>query len=433
MLDETVQLLDRNKRIDLVQRLNKKSHETSLGAEAELAIAWSLRHYDLELEPEWWTPPRLPDLYIKGLVQAPLAIEITAFSDKAIAGEDVMDACSQSLIKIANGHRKNSGEYLYFYFGETRIFERGINIRNIAAPKQYTPSDSTAIRLAEWIDSEPSETERLHIEESGLIVQISKLPCKQTRYYNYWVSRPPRIYSHTRNPLMRRLIDKAKQLKDSPIGVWRTIFIVEAGSSYLSEIRKPSSRLGSDNYARPEQVIEKFIDDNLKKIDAVVVFIPTNEIVRHFSPKSHSSSSWKTIVFARNESVKEEISVAADNIRSILPFPRFDGSNAKSLIRQNAMRPDSRGWYLGTFWEMKGSRATLRFSARAFQDYLARRIDEETFRRRIDDDGKDSNIGHMLENGFTIQDVRIESGGIDEDDDFLVLEFEEDASASPFK
>lgn len=434
MIDELSPFLDVEKRKDLVKRLNSKDSEQSLGAEAELLIAWSLREFDLEIEPVWWAPPKCPDMYVEGLIaDIPLVIEVTAFADAAVSGEDVMDHCAQALIALANEEKKGFGEYLYFHFAETSNYHRGRNERGIAASRDYRPSDFTRQKVAEWINSSLSEKQRLRIEDAGLVVEVEIRRYKQIRYHNYHVSRPPRTYSDTRNPLYRRLVDKSKQLRDAPSGVLRTIFLIEAGSRFLADVNKAHRWAGVEQYSTAQQIIQKFIQDKSDKVDSVVVFVPTKHYRRSIGSGSERDSSWQVAVFGHDNPVNNTLSSALEMLTSVLPNPRLDGFNARSLIRQKAMSYDARGWYLSWRWSMKDDKCTYRMSARAFQDFLAQRIDEKQFRHFVGAEKDGPSIGRFLEQGYTIQDIRFESGGTDEDDDYVVFELALDAAASPFK
>jgi len=97
------------------------------------------------------------------------------------------------------------------------------------------------------------------------------------------------------------------------------------------------------------------------------------------------------------------------------------------------MRHNSRGWYLSTKMTMKSNELTYRMSLRAFQDFLAKRIDETQFRHAIGERDDGPSIHHFLEDGYTIKNVQFEPGGVDRDDDYVVLEFAQDAAASLFK
>jgi hypothetical protein len=76
---------------------------------------------------------------------------------------------------------------------------------------------------------------------------------------------------------------------------------------------------------------------------------------------------------------------------------------------------------------------TISISARAVLDLLAGRITSEKFQHRTGLEGKNrSNLfKHRLEQGDILSGARLEPGGVDEDDDWLVFELARDPSASP--
>ncbi|MBQ0749414.1 MAG: hypothetical protein KBT70_04365 [Roseovarius sp.] len=425
--------LTEEKRKDITQRLNSKDSEQCLGAEAELAIFWCLRKIDLDVDPFWWREGRSPDGYVEGFLPGqPTAIEVTAFADAAISGESQMDHCSNKIVKIADEELRGAGQYLYFHFAETRHYDRGRSVRSIAAPKDYVPSEATVRKIRDWIRSSPIPKARMRIEDSGLIVELEKRDSKQLRYHNYHTSRPPRTYSNTRNPLYRRLSDKAKQLALAPVGVSRIIFLVEAGSRFLAELGGRQHNY-LEGYSRPHHIIQKFIDDKKGKLDAVVVLVPVVEqsfgSFGQFRPKRY----WSARIFSSEDRNPASLTAAVDGITEQLPPPRFNGCNARSLVRQKAMQHDARGWYLGANYTMFNDEITYRMSSRAFQDFLANRINESQFRHSIGSSEDEPIIAGFLQQGYTIKDAMFEPGGIDEDDDHIVLKFAKDPAAMTFK
>lgn len=433
MLCDLTAHFSEEKRKDITQRLNSKHSEQCLGAEVELAVFWCLRNIDLDVDPFWWKEGRSPDAYVEGfLLNKPAAIEVTAFADAAISGESQMDHCANRLTRIADEERSGAGQYLYIYFAETRHYRRGRYERSIAAPNDYVPSKATVRKIRDWIRSSPIPKARLMIEDGGLIAKLEKRASKQLRYLNYHVSRPPRIYSHTKNPLYRRLSDKAKQLALAPVGVSRIIFLVEAGSRFLAELAR-SRHNHLEKYSKPHDIIQKFVADKKDKVDAIVVLVPVVE--RGFSSfgQFRSQRYWSARIFLSEDRNLASLTAAVDKITEKLPPPRFKGCNARSLVRQKAMQHDAPGWYLGVNYTMLNDEITYRMSSRAFQDFLANRINESQFRHSIGERDDEPIIASFLDQGYTIQNVEFVSGGIDEDDDHIVLKFAKDPAAMTFK
>ena len=79
---------------------------------------------------------------------------------------------------------------------------------------------------------------------------------------------------------------------------------------------------------------------------------------------------------------------------------------------------------------------TIKISARALLDLLAGRITTEQFQNftGLADKLTQRNIfAHRLNQGDILSDIEIEPGGIDEDDDWLVVHFKQDPAAAPLK
>ena len=74
---------------------------------------------------------------------------------------------------------------------------------------------------------------------------------------------------------------------------------------------------------------------------------------------------------------------------------------------------------------------TATFSARAFHEFLAGRIDGDRLRENMI--GLTAAFEYQLARGHTIQNARIVPSGIDEDDDLIELTFAPDPAASAFE
>lgn len=76
----------------------------------------------------------------------------------------------------------------------------------------------------------------------------------------------------------------------------------------------------------------------------------------------------------------------------------------------------------------------VRVSARAFLDFIAGRTTVEQFRASIGQrDGEKNLFAHWLDQGFIMKEVCIEPGGLDKDDDYLLISFGKDPSALPMQ
>lgn len=77
-----------------------------------------------------------------------------------------------------------------------------------------------------------------------------------------------------------------------------------------------------------------------------------------------------------------------------------------------------------------GAELEIHFSARLLLEMLAGRISEERFRAILGMSAKDTNIfKRWLDGGRMISGAELVPGGVDEDDDHLVLRFRDDPAA----
>ena len=436
MLDELDSYLDLSKRRDLTSRLNSKDADQSLPAEMELALLWMIKDFPgFEIEPSWWPGNKRPEAFIRELSKdRPAVVEVAAILDRTISGENIMHHCAQALAKIANSVEKGSGDCLFFQFAETPGTYRGRSTREIAATRDYAPSDSIRSNLTEWIKSGRSTTEKLRIDDGPVSVLIERHKRRFSPYNSFHCSRPPRTYSDTDNPIYRRLAEKVSQIEQAPDGTHRVIFLAECGSDTLSDLAERHSTIGVENHATAKTIINKFIENKRGRVDAVVVFVPYR---RYYAPilEPHGHhSQWRVIVFGEDNIANQSLLDALQSIIEKLPAPRLTGRNARSVLRSRFLGLESRVSYLGTSMSGDIMKTSYKFSSRLLLDFLSGKMTEEQFRGYLGErSGEPKMFSEQLLQGKTISDIRIERGGMDEDDDSIVIDFDYDAAASPFK
>jgi hypothetical protein len=119
-----------------------------------------------------------------------------------------------------------------------------------------------------------------------------------------------------------------------------------------------------------------------------------------------------------------------ERLAEILPAPRFDGYQARSLHKQGLFSPSETDC-LETEILTGGEIETVKISARLLQEYLAGKISYERFTKSAF--AGENHFRVLLEEGCTLKKATFETGGIDEDDDYLILEFAPDPAASVLK
>lgn len=427
MLAEIALHLDDAKARDLVRRLEDKRVDQVLPAEMELALLWALsRVGEIHIEPEWWADTKRPDAWTKVLVPGePAVVEIAAPNDNAISGEAVMDTIALRFSEHASRYRRGVGEYLYYSFGSESGYEEGIYYRRRLTPLDYELTSGARSSVERWVRSGEIDRTALRILEPGLDVTIEKRPRRQTRFHNTWSSMPAETHSLDDNPLYKLLVRKLGQVKGAPPGTHRFIFLGDAGSTLLRRIGEVGEMDPTHRFVSAKQIISHFVTAHAKSIEAVVTVSPG----RRSNVYGRDEFFWKVAAFPRPGFSLDLAPLNA--IFGHLPRPLLEGYQARSLFRQGMFDPKGFGLYLPPriTTTMRGP-VTVRLPARALLDLLAGRIDPETFRRETSGLATKSNLFKVwLDQGRTIQGAAFESGGLDEDDDHLVLTLADDAGA----
>lgn len=429
MLNDLSGLLTEQKALDLLHRLEDKRVEQVLPAEAELALLWALSQLGpLEIEPAWWGDNRRPDAYTEQLFEGlPAAIEIAATNDNTISGEAAMDAVALAISNCSNKVRKGTGAHLYFSFREESGYNGGRYFRRVLAPTSYEVSESVRQSISSWLLSGESMHSRLRICEPGLDVEIQHTKRKQTRFHNVWSSMPPEVHSLTKNPLFDVLKRKLAQLKAADPKTKRVIFLADVGSTLLNRLGDIGEIDITHRRVSAREIITHFVTKNADRIDFVVVFSPKRQ-----SGPFGGQLRWSIWVFSRPG--LDGIPPGLELIGRVLPSPRYEGYQVRSLFRQGVFSPGARGQYIGTMIEGGMNIHRIKVPARAFLDLMAGRITSEQFYYFLGERNGEKNLfKHWLDLGMTLKNASIAPRDIDQDDDHLILEFEDDPSARPLR
>ena len=428
MLDDIVPRLVDEKARDLLRRLEGKSVDQALPAEMELALLWCLGSIgDIEIEPNWWAGKRRPDAYTESLVPGrACAIEIAATNDNSISAEAEMDRVALQISDCASRAEKGCGAYLFFRFREESGYRDSRYTRRVMAPRDYILSKAAAASVNEWVKCGQSRVGRLHIVEQGLDVEVERTLRKQNRYHNIWTSMPPETHSLDGNPLFSLLKRKADQLSGASKGVLRLIFIADAGSTLLHRLGTVSEIDHTRRRVSAREIIPHFLVRQRGRVDAIVVFSPRREkqLLGYSEEKL-----WRVTFFGTN--ALPDVPEALDRIAAMLPRPRFEGYQARSLFRQGAFAPTRHGWHLPITIERRMDEPLhVKFSARMLLDLLAGRMTPEQFRYHLGErDGATNLFKLWLDRGMTIKAASMAPRDIDQDDDHIIFDFDYDAAA----
>lgn len=434
MLTELDPFLERGKATDLVNRLNNKRILQALPAEAEVSILWALSKLgDFENEPYWWGDNHRPEAYTENLIpNQPAVIEVLAMHDASISGEEDMDRIAVQMMKCADEVRPKSGRYLYFMFGEESGYDNRRYFRRRLAPKDYMLSASASAGIQKWILSQPADRCRLQIIEIGLHVEIEKRAHPQRRFHNFHCSMPPEVYDIDGNPLYDGLRKKLDQLAAAHRGTYRFICVMDVGSTLLRKLGSSGERDRMRRYFSAREIIEYFVSKYSDRVDAIVVFAARRVSRDWFGGSRGDSLTWAVTPISRPG--LELPANSFERLRQILPSPRFEGYQVRSLFQQDAFSPKRRGFVSGLhITDFRNGTMNVKVSSRALLDLLAGRVSPAQFRSLIGDDEPKNLFQHWLDSGMTISGATFEPRGLDRDDDFLVLTFSDDPGARELK
>lgn len=423
MLDDLSASLDAQKVKDLVGRLENRNTDAALGAEAELSMLWAVsRVADVTVEPDLLGTARRPDALSEKLFQsAPAIVEIRALSDDSFSGKEAMDRTANIIANYADRVSKGAGRQLYFEFMERSYWNKRFHRERCVDPNFKLTPEVTQI-IDQWLapgNGEVTKSIRIVEGKTDVVVTYGGAPSPLFRVH---CRMPPVAYDLEDNPIYKALKQKASQVRDAGAGILKCVFLVDAGCDILRRLR-PLSSAGQE--IGGEEIIRHWLRKH-SSIDVVCVVSPYREQQLWLVPESRIL--WKVSCFDRRNNVPpgeyDRLKAAAAQ----LPPPRFEGYQARDLHRQGAFDPEKRGWYLATSLTTGGGKMTIKISSRMLHEYLAGRLGKDEFRRHAF--GNHPNFFESeLSQGHTIQGARFESGGIDEDDDYIVFDLDFDWGA----
>ena len=422
MLVELSNHLDTRQKASIVTRIEHRNTKTALAAEAELSLLWAIsRVAHLEVEPQIPNSSRRPDASSSDLFpSAPAIIEIRALSDDSFSGKEAMDRTANIIAAFADGIRKGAGKHLYFTFNERTYWDRRFH-RERCVTMDFKLTLAIERTLTNWL-KEPDwpnpKAIRICDGATDVIVswQDSTVPS-----FRVFSKMPAVAYDLEDNPIFKALRKKAKQIKGTATGSLRCVFLVDVGCDLLRRLRPLSSgwEIGG------EKIIRHAIDK--LSIDLVCVFSPYRE--HDFTFGFRQRLIWRVTYFDHREDLEESEYECLRKTANQLPPPHYEGYQARSLHMQKVFSPQSRGQYVATnvITRPGVGKMTIRLSSRLLQEYLAGKMSFESFSQTAF--GGNNLFHRELIAGCTIQNVHFESGGMDEDDDFIVFDLEPDWGA----
>jgi len=422
MLDEVRPWLTDEKARDLIGRLSdRKRPEQLIAVEMELGLLWGIKQLArLKVEPDMPNSTRVPDAYSEDFFGTPSYIEVTTISDGKLSGEASMQRAAQKIVEFANGLRRRSGNKLYFSFGERSYWEGNQYFREHHVAPDFELTEAMKADISAWVHAPEFANTSIRLEGPNTAVTVTCQKYSQRAGFNFFTSLPALAYDIEDNPLFAALDDKRSQLSGVPPHALKVIFVADGGSRLL---RRLNDRDPLGQHKCGAEIVSHFLGK--RDIDLVCVFSPRT---RRPSSRNRRSLHWQVSHFEdgrkRIPSV-ENLSRLAD----ALPAPWFEGSQARSIQRQQGFAPMARGWYLGSKIGSNKGKITMKMSTRLLLEYLAGRITMQRFHDHCM--GKNL-FEHWLKLGYVISDARFESGSVDADDDYVILELRRDPAAAEF-
>ncbi|MGO7755297.1 hypothetical protein ACC817_08245 [Rhizobium ruizarguesonis] len=428
MIDELAARLPPSKLKEIIGRLDHADPDQAIPQEYELGLLWAaLKISDIEIEKPLGR--KAPDFYATDLFPSgPAFVEIAAISDTALSGEPLMRRAANIINNFAVV--KKSDRHLYYQFNEESGYLPAKNggffaptqyYRRRRVTREFNLDDEMRASIAEWLKGKPSSGP-LRLTNPSIDVSISWKEYVHPQG-NVFSSMPSEAHDVEDNPLFKVLKAKEReQLQATPQGTLKCIFLGDAGCQLLRDLRPIS--VGARTVSG-KQIIEHFLD--CSSVDIVCVFSP-QKMNRHNYQSFDNPRVWHVTVFDQR-GLPEDEHAKLRTIAGSLPEPYLDGYQARSWHQQGMFHPRAKGQYLPPMWVTKNGIQNMKISARGLQELLAGRLSREEFKRFV----ADNLFERALSDGRTISNITIERKETEEDDDYLIFEFEDDPAARAIK
>ena len=417
MLEELSAHSGSKKAAELRKRIESRNTDQALAGEAELSMLWALsRVANLTVEPTLPNSTRRPDAMSPDLFPSgPVIVEVRALSDDSFSGKKVMDRTANIISSIASRIRSRSGDHLSFDFYERRYRDQRRRFhRERCADPAFAISPAVEQSLRDWLgNGSKPRTESLRITEGRTDVMVRWSDERPNSVFRARSQMPPVAYDLEDNPVYKALAEKSDQLKGAAPNTLKSVFLFDAGCDLLRQVRPGPRVVAIGGDAIIAHAIRKL------HIDMVCVFSAHRPAMRVLGARQ--PVSWRVTYFDRREGVRETEYANLGELARLLPPPRMEGYQARDAHRQGALAPD-RPWYLPTkVVSDRSARMTVRISSRLVLELLAGRIDAEQFRREAFN-SLPNVFATALDARKAIQVARFETGGLDEDDDYVVFD-----------
>ncbi|MCH2273798.1 hypothetical protein [Thalassospira sp.] len=418
MADEIKCLFEDSKLKNLISDLELPDTKKSLAAEAELAILWGLSKVaHIDPEPKLPNSARRPDCFSKDLFpSSPAVIEIRAVSDESFSGEQHMQRTANIVVNFCNFISKQSGEYLYFEFRNQSYYDKFHRFQRVRCiDPEFNLSDRWKLVLKKWILT--SDGSNLRYVDGKTDMVISKKQNRVSKYARTFCSMPAVAYDVEQNPVFKALRSKARQLRGVQDGTLKCVFLFDAGCDIL---RRYDRQLGT-----LELTGQKIVQHAAEKLRLDLVVVLTPEAIDQPFGWPRRVLRWKLGCVDRRGVLGEEEYRRIKEMAAVLPVPRYEGYQARSLHGQGVFAPTNNRQTLGTTVNSGVGGMKVKFSTNVLLELLAGDIDSDEFRNRVF--GGEKNLFKLaVDRNEHIKSIKKIDCGLDEDDDYVEISMEPD-------
>lgn len=419
-LDESTGLVGTDKLRDWTRRLNKVSDDY-VATEWEVVLLRAFARFgNISHEPP--QGQRRIDLIFKSFDRRlGFGAEITAISDRSLHARNPTDRFQEELGRHLRKAGITTGRFIFRVEEERPVPSRGSGKkRRLLLPPfnqfQTVIFDASFKGYLAAIQREPGRPRDHRVYRGSPAVDIA-LQYRPERAA-FTISGTHALYTGTTvnddNPLFNALKEKAVQLRRCRYEGVRGVIVCDMGARILTEEANWST------YSARE-VVSEFLRQN--KSTAFVVTIGVKSRATNIGARIRHTIEPRLFVRDTAADWARDLDALLGRVVASLPAVRETPDNALNSLKWNRLTRGERPYLGGTV--VTGNE--IRISARELLDLLAGRLDQEGFARNHDMGG--GNIFSVWRaRGRTIRQTRLERCP-DEDDDWVVLEFEDNDPA----
>jgi hypothetical protein len=224
---------------------------------------------------------------------------------------------------------------------------------------------------------------------------------------------PAVAYDLEDNLIFKALKKKKAQVKHASKDQLKCIFLFDAGCSLLRNLKGLRGAY--------EVSGERILQHSLRKLklDLICVFSITRDRWQVLGDRP--KPRWMVTCFDARTSVHAGEHAKLQALADHLPTPRYETYQARDLDRQGLFGEPRVYEHIPSQYEWTATGGTVKISTRLLLALLAGKIDHGKF-ESLAFQGNENPFANELKRGHSIRSVKLEFGGLDQDDDHAVFE-----------